>query len=99
MASESALNRLKSIEPQLRRDGVCALYLFGSVARGDFDAESDVDLIFDIAPGSHFSLFDQARIKRELSELLRTEVDFIPRRALHPYIKARVEAEKVTVFN
>jgi uncharacterized protein len=98
MAALSTIAQLKSLEPQLRADGVCALYLFGSVARGDNAEKSDVDLIFDIAPDSHFSLFDQARISRQLSEFLHAKVDFIPRRALHPYIKARVEAEKMKVF-
>ena len=86
------------MEPQLRDDGVCALYLFGSVARGDDNAQSDVDLMFDIEPGAHFSLFDQARIGRQLSEMLCVKVDFIPRRSVHPYIKSRVEAEKKMVF-
>jgi uncharacterized protein len=98
MPTQSALTRLKSIEPQLRRDGVCALYLFGSTARGDETEHSDIDLLFDIEPGSHFSLFDQARISRQLSEMLHAKVDFIPRRSLHPFIKARVEAEKKLVF-
>jgi uncharacterized protein len=99
MSTQSTLKRLRSIEPQLRNDGVCALYLFGSVAREEDHEKSDVDLIFDIAPDVHFSLFDQARIGRQLSEILHAKVDFIPRRALHPIIKARVEAEKKTVFN
>lgn len=98
MTTQSTLNQLKSVELQLRKDGVCALYLFGSVARGDDSEQSDVDLIFDIEPDSHFSLFDQARIGRQLSELLDAKVDFIPRRSLHPWIKARVEAEKQMVF-
>jgi uncharacterized protein len=94
MAASSTLAQLKSLEPQLRKDGVCALYLFGSMARGDNNEQSDIDLIFDIAPGTHFSFFDQARIGRQLSEILHAKVDFIPRRALHLFIKARVEAEK-----
>jgi uncharacterized protein len=98
MSIQSTLNRLKSIEPQLRNDGVCALYLFGSVARGDDNEQSDIDLIFDVEPGSHFSLFDQARISRQLSEMLHAKVDFISRRSLHPWIKDRVEAEKMKVF-
>jgi uncharacterized protein len=99
MSVQLTFIQLKSLEPQLRRDGVCALYLFGSAARGDGNAQSDIDLMFDIEPGSHFSLFDQARIGRQLSEMLHAKVDFIPRRSLHPFIKARVEAEKKTVFN
>jgi uncharacterized protein len=99
MAASATIAQLKSLEPQLRADGVCALYLFGSMARGDNAEESDVDLIFDIAPDTHFSLFDQARISRQLSEMLDAKVDFIPRRSLHPLIKTQVEAEKRTVFN
>lgn len=95
----SALDKLKSLEPLLRKDGVSALYLFGSYARGEATEASDVDLLFDIEAGFRFSLFDQARISRQLSEFLEVKVDFVPRRALHPVIKDQVEAEKVTVFN
>jgi uncharacterized protein len=98
MTAQSTLNRLKSIEPQLRRDGICALYLFGSSARGDGNTQSDIDLMFDIEPDTHFSLFDQARISRQLSEMLHAKVDFVPRRSLHPFIRAHVEAEKKMVF-
>ncbi len=98
MSSHSTLTQLKKLEPQLRKDGVCALYLFGSVARGDNDEQSDIDLIFDIAPDARFSLFDQARIGRQLSEILHAKVDFISRGSLHPRIKYRVEAEKIKVF-
>lgn len=54
--------------------------------------------MFDISPDANFSLFDQARISRQLSEQLHVKVDFIPRRSLHPWIKSRVEAEQVKVF-
>lgn len=99
MTPRQTLDALKSLEPNLRAQGVSALYVFGSVARGEAGPDSDVDLLFDIAPDVRFSLFDQARISRQLSGLLETKVDFVPRRALHPVIKARVEAEKLTVFN
>jgi uncharacterized protein len=54
--------------------------------------------MFDIAADVRFSLFDQARISRELSEALQAKVDFVPRRALHPLVKARAESERITVF-
>jgi uncharacterized protein len=99
MPTPETLSHLKSLEPQLRADGVRALYLFGSHARGEGTDSSDIDLMFEIAPNTRFSLFDQARISRQLSEALHTKVDFIPRRALHPLIQAQVEAEKVKVFD
>jgi uncharacterized protein len=99
MNSAQTIANLKSLEPELRAQGVSALYLFGSYARGEETAESDIDLLFDLAPDVRFSLFDQARISTQLSEWLHAKVDFIPRRALHSILKERVEAEKVTVFN
>jgi hypothetical protein len=93
------LAKLKALEPRLRADGVCGLYVFGSHARGEASAASDVDLLFDVQPGARFSLFDQARIGRELSEALNKKVDLVPRRALHPMLKSRVEAQKIRVFD
>ncbi len=99
MLIEPALTKLKSQEPNLRAQGVCGLHLFGSLARNAASEVSDVDLMFDIAPDARFSLFDQARISRQLSELLEAKVDFVPRRALHPRVKESAEAERITIFS
>jgi uncharacterized protein len=98
MNRKAILQRLKAMEPQLRKQGVCGLSLFGSLARGESSDDSDVDLLFEISPNSWFSLFDQAHISRQLSEALNTKVDFILRRTLHPMLCPRVEAEQITVF-
>ncbi len=98
MNREIAISRLKPFEPRLREQGVTSLYLFGSTARDEARADSDVDLVFDIAPGIRFSLFDQARFATEISSSLGARVDFILRRELHPYLKPRIEADLVQVF-
>jgi uncharacterized protein len=98
MTAAQTITELKALGPGLRARGVCALYLFGSRARGEARPDSDIDLAFDIAPGEKFSLFDQAEITGDLGEALGVKVDFVPRRALHPYIRDRVEAEKVKIF-
>jgi uncharacterized protein len=98
MTLATTLAQLKLLEADLRTKGVCALYLFGSSARREAGPASDIDLSFDIAPDAKFSLFDQAEIICDLSEALGTRVDFIPRRAIHPYIRDRVEAEQIKVF-
>jgi uncharacterized protein len=98
MNCSQTLSALKSLEASLREQGVSALYLFGSLARGEAGPESDIDLAFDIAPDVKFSLFDQAQITCELTDALGTKVDFVPRRAIHPYIRDRIEAEQIKVF-
>ena len=80
MDSQQTLSELKSLEASLRQQGVSALYVFGSVARGDAGPASDVDLLFEIEPDRRFSLFDQARISRQLSEALHSKVDLVLRR-------------------
>ncbi len=77
---------------------MCGLYLFGSYARDTATPTSDIDLMFDIDAQAKFSLFDQARIARQLSETLHAKVDLVPRRSLHPLVKAKAEAERVTIF-
>ena len=94
----TTLNQLKNLEADLRAKGVSALYLFGSVARGEAGPDSDIDLSFDIVPDAKFSLFDQARITRQLCDILGAKVDFVLRRSLHPLVKVRAEAEQITVF-
>ena len=98
MTAKTTIDQLKSFEPDLRAKGVCALYLFGSNARGEAGPGSDIDLSFDIAPDVKFSLFDQAEIICDLTEALGAKVDFVQRRAIHPYIRDRVEAEQIKVF-
>jgi uncharacterized protein len=98
MHPSQTIDTLKTLEPSLRAQGVCGLYVFGSEARGDVMPSSDVDVMFDIAPNVRFSLFDQARIARQLSEVLHVKVDFVPRRSLHHLVKASAEAERITVF-
>jgi uncharacterized protein len=98
MNREFAISRLKPFESRLRERGVTSLYLFGSTARGEAQTDSDVDLLFDVAPDTRFSLFDQAHFVTELSAGLGAPVDLILRRELHPYLKPRVESELVQVF-
>jgi len=47
MTRDEALTRLRYRESDLKRIGVQSLYLFGSTARNEAEASSDVDLFFD----------------------------------------------------
>lgn len=56
--------------------------VFGSVARGEDDETSDIDLLVDLDPGA--DLFDLAALDRELTNLLGHPVDVVPARMLKP---------------
>lgn len=77
MKREQAIAALRSLEPSLRAQGLAHVYLFGSVARDDAGPDSDVDVAFDVEPVLElkFSLIDQSRIMRQISEALQVPVD------------------------
>src|SRR5882672_4097201 len=89
------------IEPEasaLRSRGVTALYVFGSVARGEASSTSDVDIIVDYDPASEFNLIDLAGVRRRLSERLRGNVDVVTRSGIHRRIRDRVLKEAVRIM-
>ncbi len=93
------LAELKRQAPQIQallgRFGAINLSVFGSVAKDQASADSDVDLLVGLPDGT--SLFDRAELKSALEELLLTRVDLIRRRNLKPAIKVIVEAEAITL--
>jgi len=67
--------------------------LFGSVARREATADSDVDLLVDLEPGA--GLFEVGGLLMDLQELLGHRVDVITVDGLRPRIRERVLAEAV----
>ncbi|MCS7081205.1 MAG: nucleotidyltransferase family protein [Chloracidobacterium sp.] len=67
--------------------------LFGSVARGQADDASDIDLLVEFEPGR--SLFDHGALWVELNGLLGCKVDVVSARGIKPRLRERVLAEAV----
>ncbi|MGF2948721.1 nucleotidyltransferase family protein [Microbacterium sp. YY-02] len=73
--------------------GAREITLFGSVARGDDTADSDIDLVVDVAP--NISMFDLLRMQREAEKLLGRKVDLVPRDGLKPAVALSLAREAV----
>ncbi len=73
--------------------GASNLRVFGSVARGEETADSDVDLLVDLAPGT--GLLGLAALERDMSEILEAKVDVIPASDIKPGIARQVLNEAV----
>lgn len=71
--------------------GASNIRVFGSVARGVADDDSDIDLLIDLAPGR--SLLDLGGLVEELRERLDCAVDVVTERGLRDRIRDRVLAE------
>jgi predicted nucleotidyltransferase len=74
-----------------RAHGARAVRVFGSRARGDARADSDLDLLIGLEPGR--SLLDIVAIKQDLEDLLGYSVDVVTENGLSPYLRDRVLAE------
>lgn len=75
------------------RYGARNVRVFGSVARGDADENSDVDFIVEFDESS--SLMDHAAMMLELEALLGRRVDIAPEKCLRPRVRERVMQEAV----
>jgi hypothetical protein len=65
--------------------------VFGSVARGDDRADSDVDLLVDMEDNR--SLLDLGGLEQDLEDLLRRDVDVLTDASIHPDLRLRISAE------
>ncbi len=74
---------------------VKALYLFGSVARGDAGPESDLDILVEFEPTAHIGLFEFSRLQRMLSEIMGRSVDLATPDALHKALRDQILSEAV----
>jgi predicted nucleotidyltransferase len=83
---------LESVHPRLKTDfGVAALYVFGSVARGEATAASDIDLLVEFDGRPTFARFMD--LKALLEDALGVRVDLVTRPALREQLRPQIEAE------
>ena len=75
------------------KHGAYNVRIFGSVARREADADSDVDFLVEMEPGR--SLFDLGGLLMELQELLERDVDVVTEKGLRQRIRERVLTEAV----
>ena len=76
-----------------RQYGASKVRVFGSVARGDAQPDSDIDLLVEME--SNRSLLDLGGLVMELKQLLGCSVDVVTERGLKNRIRARALSEAV----
>lgn len=79
----------------LKGYGAEKVAVFGSYARGDDHASSDLDALVTFSERK--SLIDFARIEREVSEAVGVSVDLVTEKSLSPYLADRIKKEMKVV--
>jgi hypothetical protein len=77
------------------KHGAHNVRVFGSVARGEADAQSDIDLLVEFKQGT--TLLGHAALISELEELLGVKVDVVSDRGLRERVRDRVLNEAVAL--
>lgn len=96
MKREQVIKLIKQESETLKNQYlVKSLLLFGSVARDDARADSDIDLIVEFSQS--VGLFHFIALKQYLEKILGCEVDLATYRSLKPYMKKQVLEEAVLV--
>lgn len=85
--------RRKKVKDLAARHGLTNVRVFGSVARGEENEGSDVDLLVDVEPG--VGMIGLGRAKQELDLLVGAEVDLVPASDLKPGVVDMALAEAV----
>ena len=98
MQRDRVITLLRRHEPELRDAGVGGLYLFGSAARDQARADSDVDIFFDLAKPRGFTLFKLAALRERMQEIVGGKVDLMTRAGIHPRRREHIEAQAIRVF-
>ncbi len=98
MDREETIARIKAHEHELRAGGISTLTLFGSIARGEGRADSDIDLLCEIDASRSVSLLDFIGLQQQLEDILGAHVDLVERECLIPAIARHARRDMVAIF-
>lgn len=92
------LETLRAHESDLRRLGVAHAAVFGSVARNEAGSASDIDVLIELDEGRPMGVFEYARLKLYIGELLQSTSDVVNRRTLKPLLRASILNDAIHAF-
>jgi predicted nucleotidyltransferase len=98
MKREQIIVKLRQHEAELKSEGIVRLSLFGSVARGDANAGSDVDLMAEFDAAKKFTILGRVHLENRIADMLGMKVDLAHVAMLREGIRERANREAVLVF-
>ena len=96
MMSTQAMTQ--TIADYFKTQPVLKAWLFGSFARGEQTADSDVDILVNYDRTHPIGLFKIAGMNADLEELLGCRVDLVEEKGLFPWVVESVEHDKKLIY-
>lgn len=89
-------NITSKVLPILKEAGVTKSSLFGSHVRGDYQEDSDVDILVELPRGN--SLLDLVRLEKKLEKALGKKVDLLTYNSVHPLLRDRIGKNQLQIL-
>jgi predicted nucleotidyltransferase len=98
MQIDEIRKRIAPYRAELAANGVRHISVFGSVARGDDNIDSDIDLLVDFDPDARIGFVRYIELEERLSKLLERRVDLVSSYGLPLAFKMHIDAEAKTIL-
>ncbi len=79
-----------------RQNDVVKVSIFGSVARGEANDQSDIDLLVEFSKRK--SLLAFVALERQMSAALGRKVDLLTEAAISPYLRDRIKRDLRVIY-
>ena len=72
--------------------------MFGSAARSEARADSDIDVLVELDPNKPMGIFEYSRLKIFVNEILNGAGDVVNRRTLKPLLRDNILRDAIHAF-
>jgi predicted nucleotidyltransferase len=98
MRRDEVIARLKEAEPALRARGIRRAAVFGSVARGEDRPDSDIDIMIEIDPEAHITVYDYVGLKEFVAGLFEQPVHVANSNSLKSFVRPSATRDAIYAF-
>lgn len=86
------------LQSYMAQTAIVRAWIFGSFARGEERADSDVDILIEIDPRSQVSLLTISRYSLDMKDLVGREVDLVEEGCLKPFARPSADHDKYLIY-